>query len=117
MVAGSASGLALSTFNFFWPDNGIHGSGGALLVIVSSALILTASLVMALDLSAPRSLRILIYGLLLLGIIGTAFAAYMLEAYPLVALMVLTLIGWFVHFFAGLDEVRRPTALRPRAPS
>ena len=113
VVASSATGFALSIFSFFWPDNGIHGSGGALLVIVASALILAASLLMALDLSAPRSLRILIYGLLLLGIIGTGFAGYMLEAYLLVVLMVLALIGWFVHVFAGPGEARRTTGLRP----
>ena len=117
IVAGSASGLALSIFNFLWPDNGIHGSGGALLVIVASALLLAASLLLALDLSAPRSLRILIYGLLLVGIIGTGLAAYMLEAYLLVGLMVLALIGWFVHVSAGPGEVRRATGLRPGAAS
>ena len=117
VVAGSAGGLALSIFNFFWPDNGIHGSGGALLVIVAAALILAASLLMSLDLSAPRSLRIPIYGLLLLGIIGTAFAAYMLGAYLLVALMVVALIGWFVHVFAGPGGARRATGLRAGAAS
>jgi len=113
MAAGSASGLALSIFNFFWPHNGIHGSGGALLVIVASTLLLGASLLMALDRPAPRFLRILIDGLLFLGIIGTGFAAYMLEAYLLVGLMVLALIGWFVHVFAGPGEARRTTGLRP----
>ena len=112
VVASSATGFALSIFNFFWPGSGIHGSGGALLVIVASALILAASLLMALDLSAPRSLQMLTYGLLLLGIIGTGFAGYMLEAYLLVVLMVLALIGWFAHVFAGPGVVRRATGLR-----
>jgi hypothetical protein len=117
IVAGSASGLALSIFNFFWPHNGIHGSGGALLVIVGTALLLGASLLMALDRSASRSLRILIVGLLFLGIVGTGFAAYMLDASLLVGLMVLALIGWLVHLFAGPGEARRAAGLRPGAVS
>jgi hypothetical protein len=115
MVAGSATGLALSIFNFFSPGSGIHDSGGALLVIVSSALILAAALLMALDRAAPRWVRVMIEVLLFLGITGTGFAAYMLEADLLVALMALALIGWFIHRFAGPRKARPTTGLQPGA--
>jgi hypothetical protein len=45
--------------------------------------------------------------LLILGIVGTGFAAYMLEAYWLVALMVLCLIGWLIQVFEVLVQPRR----------
>jgi heme A synthase len=115
MVASSAAGLALSIFNFFWPGNGIHGSGGALLVIVTAALILAAALLMALDVSASRGLRIVVDLLLFLGIVGTGFAAYMLEVDLLVALMALALVGWVIHLFGGAGKPRRAADVRPGA--
>ena len=117
MAASSALGFALSIFNFFWPDSGIYGAGGALVVIVSSALILAAALLMTLDLSLPRWLRTAIDALLFLGIALTGFAAYMLEAHLLLGLMVLALIGWFVHLFARSGDVRRATDMQPGAAS
>jgi hypothetical protein len=107
MVVGSGAGLLLSIFNYVSSGNGIHGSAGALLVIISSALILIASLLIAFGVLRWRWLRIVVDVLLILGIIGTGFAAYMLEADWLVALMVLCLIGWLVHVFAVPAQSRR----------
>jgi hypothetical protein len=106
MVVGSGVGLLFSLYNNFNSGNGIHGTPGALLVIVSSALVLIASLLLAFNVFRPRWLRIVVDVLLILGILGTGFAAYMLEANWLVALMVVALIGWLVHVFSG--------RLRPR---
>jgi hypothetical protein len=106
MVAGSVIGLLLSMLNYFYSGNGIHGTAGALLVIVTSALVLIASLLTAFGVLKPHWLRIVADVLLVLGIVGTGFAGYMLEANWLVALMAVALIGWLVQVFS--DYPRRP---------
>ncbi len=115
MVVGSLAGLAVAVLDDVTPDNGIAGSGGVILVIVSSALLLAASLILALALVGRRSLRATIDVLLCLGIIGTGFAAYMLEADFLLAAMVLAFVGWVAHLFAAPRAAHRAASLQPGA--
>jgi drug/metabolite transporter (DMT)-like permease len=112
MLAGSVAGLAVAVFNFFAPENGISGSGGALLVIVSSALVLVASIVVTLANVRLRWVRVVIEVLLVLGILGTGFAAYMLEADALLGLMVVAFVGWAGHLIATPGQTERATSLR-----
>ena len=99
--------LVLTIYNYFSPANGIHGTAGALLVIVSTALMLVASVVIAVRWARPRWVRVLLEVLILLDILGTGFAAYMLESGILLVLMAIALIGWIVHVVA---PARRQTA-------
>jgi hypothetical protein len=92
--------LVLTIYNYFNPNNGIHGTAGALLVIVSTALMLVASVVIAVRWARPRWVRILLEVLILLDIFGTGFAGYMLESWILLVLMAIALIGWIVHVAA-----------------
>jgi hypothetical protein len=101
VAAASAIGLVICIFNFVDPGSGIAGSAGALLVIASSALILAAGLLLAVARSVPGWLRVSLDALLLLGVIGTGFAAYMLEAPLVLGAMAVALIGWFIHIFGG----------------
>lgn len=112
MVAGSAAGLAVALVDFLAPDNGIGGSGGALLVVVSSALILLASLVVTFAVVGRRWLRVVIECLLGLGILGTGFAAYMLEANALLGLMGVAVVGWAGHLIAVPGRTRRAAGMR-----
>jgi hypothetical protein len=96
MAAAAAVGTALSVYDYLTRGTGIDHTPGALLVVVSSALILLASLVLALAPGAPRWLRVILEILLLLGVLGTAAAAYFLEAYVLIGLMAVALVGWLV---------------------
>ncbi len=105
VAAASTIGLVVCTFNFLDPGSGIAGSAGALLAIVATALILAGGLVLALVRSAPRWLRASLDALLLPDVIGTAFAAYMLEAPLVVAAMAVALVGLLVHIFGG-DRAR-----------
>ena len=43
LLAASVAALAVALFNFFWSGNGIHSTGGALLVVISSALMAGAA--------------------------------------------------------------------------
>lgn len=101
MAAASAVGTALALYGYLAPHTGIDHTEGALLVVVSSALILLASLVLAVFSSAPRWLRGIVLALLLLGILGTGCAAYFLESYALLGLMALALFGWLIHMMNG----------------
>lgn len=91
--AGAVIALALTIFNYFWRGNGIHGTAGAGLVVVSTALMVAAFLAVA-SLPMARWLRALFIILIALDIVGTGFAAYMLEAYFVVAAMMVAAIGF-----------------------
>ena len=101
LAAGAAAGLCLSLFNYLWPNTGIDGTPGALLVVVSTALVLGAALVMALFRSKPLWLRVFLVVSTLLGLIGTGIAAYFLDSYLLIAFMAIGLLGWFWHMLLG----------------
>jgi len=87
-----------SLFNYFWTGNGIHGTEGALLVVISTFLLCVAAVLIA-----ARWIKGWVGGLfealIALDLLGTAFAAYLLEAWILLALVSLSAIAWLVHIF------------------
>ncbi len=89
----AAVGLVLSAYYYLSPGNGIHGTPGTLLVTVSTALLVAAALALWAETGA---IRIVLLVAALLDILGTAFAAYMLDAYILLALIAGALVGWFL---------------------
>ncbi|HTJ57408.1 MAG TPA: hypothetical protein VL418_07600 [Devosiaceae bacterium] len=99
--------FVLTIYNYFDRSNGIHGTEGALLVVVSTALMLIAAAVIAAGWARPRWLHGLLDVLIFLDIVGTCFAGYLLESWVLVGLMVIAFIGWLVHVAAP----GRPRAL------
>ena len=107
LVASAAGGLIASLAYYLWHGNGIAYTPGTLLVIVSTGLLLAASLAMATRMSRPR----LVNGFLLvatgLDVLGTLFAAWLLEASWLLTFMVLAIVGWIAH--VAVDG-RKPVA-------
>ena len=110
LIVAAAVSLALSIFNYFWTGNGIHGSAGALLVVISSLLMVISAAALVLVDGMSRSLRGTLVVLILLDILGTSLAAYMLEAGWLIAAMAAALIGWIVR----LASQRAPGRAAPR---
>jgi hypothetical protein len=96
IAVAAALGFILSLYRYLSVGDGVSFTAGALLVVVSSALILAASLLISL-VAVPRWLGITLSVLLLLGLLGTAFAGWLLESYWLSALMIIGLVGWFIH--------------------
>jgi hypothetical protein len=95
LTLASLLGLADAIFNYISTDNGIHGTEGALLVVVSTALLVVASLLL---IGGIRGwLKGLFEVLIFLGILGTGAAAYFLEAQILLILMVIALLGWLLQ--------------------
>ncbi len=113
LVVASLAGLAVSVFDYVTPSNGIAGSFGALLVVVTSVLLVAASLTVAFALVGRRWVRVMIDMLLCLGILGTGFAAYMLEADVLLAMMMVAFVGWLAHLCAVPRAVHRAAKLQP----
>lgn len=87
-----------AVFNYFWTGNGIHGTEGALLVIVSTVLQLIAVLLI-LGRVARGWFAGLLQVLILLDLAGTALAAYLLDAWILLALTGLAFIAWLLQIF------------------
>lgn len=100
LVAVSLLGLAASLVYYFLPEDGINGSAGAAVVIASTALMLLAAAAIAAGF-ARGWVKGVLAALILLDILGTGFAAYMLEANVLLAIMALALIAWLFAVFAG----------------
>ena len=86
-----------SLFNYFWTGNGIHDTEGALLVVLSTLLMAIAAALIA-NSWVGGWLRGLFEILLFLDFVGTAAAAYLLEAWILLALVVLAFVAWLAHF-------------------
>jgi hypothetical protein len=105
LTAAAAVGLVVSIVAYFDASGGIDHTPGVVLVIVSTALLLGAALVLALAPRAPAWLRILLLVLIALDILGTAAAAYFLQAWLLLALMVLAAVGWIASLVRGPDRI------------
>lgn len=82
-----------SIFNYLWTGNGIHGTEGALLVIVSTLLMTAAAVLVGLHF-IRGGLRAVFVALLVLDFVGTGAAAYLLEAWIVLGLDVLAAIAW-----------------------
>lgn len=103
--AATLFGLFDAIFNYFWTGNGIHGSEGALLVVGSTLLQLIAT--GPLLRPVRGGLKWLFEVLILLDLVGTGLAAYLLEAWILLALTVIALLGFLLQF----GGARRRTTL------
>ncbi|TPW29633.1 hypothetical protein [Pararhizobium mangrovi] len=107
MFVAALAAVVIAIYDFVNTGNGIAYSYGAGLVLVVSVLILLGALVMVFLWNKPAWLSGILYVLLLLGILGNGFAAYMLAAYWLAIAMVVALIGWFVHATIDASEEER----------
>ena len=103
IIVGALLGLAVSICNyissvgFLAPNSSVAGEPGAMLVIVSTALLAVAGLVLAAEVRS-RAVR-WFFGIAgLLDIVGTAAAAWFLDSNVLIGLMVVCFLGWLGRF-------------------
>lgn len=99
MALAALAGLIVSILNYFNRDSGIAGEPGTILVIVSTAILLAAALVLTRAGGLPAFLRWFLVIGCLVDILGTGFAAYLLESQALLLLMLPALVGWVLHAF------------------
>jgi hypothetical protein len=101
IVLGALLGLAVSLYNYFSPvsllapDTGVARTPGAGLVILSTAILLAFGLIL-MGRGRGRGLRAFILFASMLAILGTGFAAYLLNGIPLLILMGVCLFGWIM---------------------
>jgi len=108
-------GFGIAVYDDFDTANGIHGSYGVWLVMVTTALLALAALAVAIWPRMARWLRGLLLALILLDIVGTGFAAYMLETWWLVGAMAAALLFWIVHLIVDPAPVPRHVTEPARA--
>jgi hypothetical protein len=96
MAVASGIGLILMLIAYFVPHGPIAWQWGTLLVVVSTALMLMASLLLELA-AMPRWLVRTFQVLIILDVLGTGVCAYFLEAPALLILILIALAGWIAH--------------------
>lgn len=101
LLACAVAGCVTAVVALVDEGNGIAYSGGAYLVFVTTMLLVAASLIIALDHHRRKWLTVTLAILILMDLVGTAFAAYFLEASVLVVFMALGLAGWLVYVLTG----------------
>lgn len=101
LFLGALIGLGVSIFDYLWTRNGIHGTGGALLVVIASAVMLALGGALLRWRTSSSWTRGVLLVLLLIDILGTGVAAYMLEAWWVLGAMALALIGWLIDIGSG----------------
>ncbi len=99
-------GFVEAVLDYFF-DVGIGWSGGALLVLISTLLILVALVTFRVWAAMPRWFAVVLGILTVLDFVGTALAAYFLEADLLVLLMLIALIAWLFTAFIRPRSVER----------
>lgn len=110
IIIGAAAGLGIAIYNYFSPAgflaplSNTAGTPGALLVIGSTALMLVAGLVL-LGGTHSRFVTVFFATGVLLDVLGTGFAAILLESPPLLAAMSVAGIGWLLWIFRRRSSV------------
>jgi hypothetical protein len=87
-----------SLFNYVWQGNGIHGTEGALLVVISTFLMAVAGWIVAARWTHGW-INLVLEILIFLDLLGTGAAAYFLNTWILLALDALALIAFLFHVF------------------
>jgi hypothetical protein len=104
----SALALFDAVFDYVWTGNGIHGTEGALLVVVSTLLMSVAAILIGRHIVRGGFL-VLLTALLAIDFVGTGLAAYLLEAWVLLALNVLAASSWLASWLATFSTERTPS--------
>jgi quinoprotein glucose dehydrogenase len=94
LVGSTLLGVVVALVNYFQPGNGISGTPGALLVIVSTVVLALVGFALHRRIAERRRGGVLLHGLAFVLLAGTVFAAWLLESHVLVVLVVLAALGW-----------------------
>lgn len=91
--------MAFTPYFYLTPLTGVNGTAGALLVVVSSLLMVMAGLVLYLVPSGTFPLLVRV--LTVLGTLGTLTAAWFLHEFWLMAAMAIALLGVILDFVSA----------------
>ncbi len=97
LIAGAVIGTALAIYNFAIPMTGVNGTIGAVLVVVSSLLLVLDGII--LWMRRHGGVFWLFWVLGVLGVVGTAAAGWFLHEWFLIGAMAVVLIGLVLTLF------------------
>jgi len=97
IILASLIAAAICIYDYYSPATGLLGTGGVILVACAAALMLLASLVMALMPNRANWIQTFLVVSILLDIIGSSVAGYFLESPVIMAAEALALIGWLMN--------------------
>jgi hypothetical protein len=96
-MLASLIAIAICVYDYYTPESGLIGTGGVILVAGAAALMLLASLVLAMVPNRSCFLQGFLVVSILLDIIGSSVAGYFLESPVIMAAQALALIGWLMN--------------------
>lgn len=96
LTLSAAAAFLLLSIRYFMPHGATQQGRGALLVVISTGLLIGAGPLMALA-TLPHRLFLLLNFLVIMDIICTGFLAYFIPHHIAFALMVLAAFGWLAH--------------------
>lgn len=96
LTLSAALAFIVLSVRYFIPLGASIQGRGALLVVISTGLLIGAGPLMALVV-LPRRLFLLLNFLVILDIICTGFLTYFIPAHIAFALMIVAAFGWFAH--------------------
>lgn len=105
MAAGALIGLIIAAVGYLTPASGIAGTLGALLVVLSSAALLIAALVLPVLRARAYWLHLVAVVLCTLALIGTGAAAYLLELPLLIAATLAAALGLTLHLITAAGSL------------
>jgi hypothetical protein len=89
--------IAICVYDYYTPDTGLIGTGGVITVAGAAALMLLASLALAMVPNRSCLLQGFLVVSILLDIIGSSVAGYFLESPVIMAAQAVALIGWLMN--------------------
>jgi hypothetical protein len=105
--------IAICVYDYYTPDTGLIGTGGVITVAGAAALMLLASLALAMVPNRSCLLQGFLVVSILLDVIGSSVAGYFLESPVIMAAQALALIGWLMNVIGDaadrsveIDEVQ-----------
>jgi hypothetical protein len=96
-------GAAVAWYDYGAASTGIDHSGGVMLVLATSLLMVLGALVVLVLGSGVIAGIFMV--LVLLDILGTGFAGYMLESNLIMGAMIIAAIGWLIRVTSGASRV------------
>ena len=97
IILASLIAGAIRVYDYYSPETGLIGTGGVVLVAIAAALMLLASLAVALVPNRAGWIQMFLVVSILLDIIGSSVAGYFLESPVIMAAEALALIGWLMN--------------------
>lgn len=104
LILASLVGFGIALYFYLMPLTGVNGTAGALLVVVSSLLMVIAGLVLYRVPSGTFALLVRV--LTVLGTVGTLAAAWFLHEFWLMAAMAIALLGVIIDSVSAKGGAR-----------